>query len=336
METTPNSPTYSEVFRAYRLRFLVPVVLAGLIALWAGFSAPKMYRAGATLWSDSPDASSAVFGAQPPATQDQQLLDELLTTRFFEESVARSSPLGAYLRTHTSDRGGPSALLARLRGPKSYDDRLAAALGAKRVTSEVKGPHVLDVNYDAQTPELAMKTLNALIKQFRIQRTALQADALAASQKQVTSAAQTLTATREKLSRYLGQHPGAGRNDPELQALAIAEREAATTLANASDTMNQATVAVANGSGDQTVLKVIDSPQLPTAPTTGKKKLVETFVGGLFAGAIVSFLGVFTLTRRQRRQQQAAAAAAAAAARSGPRRVPRSAGASPLRARRPI
>jgi hypothetical protein len=42
METTPNSPTYSEVFRAYRLRFLVPVVLAGLIALWAGFSAPKM------------------------------------------------------------------------------------------------------------------------------------------------------------------------------------------------------------------------------------------------------------------------------------------------------
>jgi uncharacterized protein involved in exopolysaccharide biosynthesis len=301
-DTSRISPTYAEVFRAHRIRFLIPVVLAALIAGWAGASAPKMYRSGATLWSDSATSTSALFGALPPAGQDQQLLNELLTTRYFEESIARTSSLESYLRTHPSDGSGAAALIGKLKGPKSLDDRLAAALGPKRVTSNAKGPHVLEVNYDAPSPQLAVSTLRAIVVQFRQQRTALRADALTAAQKQVSSASTTLAEARMKVTSYLDQHPSSRRSDAELQALAVSEREAVTALSNATDTMSQATQAVANGESSQTVLRVIDPPQLPTGPTAGKKKLVETCVAGLFAGAAVSGIGVVMLARRKRRQ----------------------------------
>jgi hypothetical protein len=45
--------TYREVFRSHRVLFLIPVVVAAVIALWSGISAPKMYRSLGTLWSDS-------------------------------------------------------------------------------------------------------------------------------------------------------------------------------------------------------------------------------------------------------------------------------------------
>jgi uncharacterized protein involved in exopolysaccharide biosynthesis len=303
--------TYREVFRSHRVLFLIPVVVAAVIALWSGISAPKMYRSLGTLWSDS-SVASPVFGAQPPAGQDQQLLNELLTTRYFQEAVAKESGLETYLKTHPTDGGGISALLAKLKGAPSLDDRIAAALGPKRVLSNAKGPHVLEVSYDAPDPKLALKTLDAIVDQFREQRGALREDALVTAQKQVTAATQSLSDARQKLTSYLGNHPSANRSDPQLQSLAQAEREAVTGLSNATDIMNQATQAVATGQSSATVLRVIDAPELPTAPTAGKKKLLESVVLGGFAGGVISMLGIVYLARRNRRLAAAAAGGAAA------------------------
>lgn len=295
------NPRYRDVFRRHRLLFASPVVLAAAFALWVGLSATKMYESGATLWSDSAvSAQTSVFGALPPAGQDQQLLNELLTTRYFQTAIANSSPLGAYL-AHHPDRGwGPSTLIAKLRHAPSESDRIASALGPKRVKSNAKGPHVLEVSYDAPTPALAMQTLEAIIVQFRKQRGALRQDAISAAQKQVANASATLARARTDFTRYLDSHPSSTRNDPQLQALAASEREAVTGLQTATDTMNSATLAVANGESGQTVLRVVDEPQLPTGPVTGRKKLAESLIAGLFIGALISILGILGVARTGR------------------------------------
>jgi uncharacterized protein involved in exopolysaccharide biosynthesis len=295
------NPRYTEVFRAHRLLFLAPVVIAAALAAFSAVTAPKMYQSDSTLWSDSPSSSTAVFGALPPAGQDQQLLDELLTTHYFQMAVARESPLLAYLRTHAESSSGLGMITGKLKGKASLDDRIASSLGATRVTSVAKGPHVLEVSYTAPEPRLASATLQAIITQFRKQRTSLRRDALQAAQQQVGSASDTLARARTNLSSYLTNHPSATRDDPQLQDLARAEREAVDVLSNATDSMNTATQAVAAGQSTQTLLKVIDAPQVPVAPTSGKKKLVVTVAGGAFAGAVIAALGVVLLARRRPR-----------------------------------
>jgi len=317
-DTSSTTPTYGETFRSHRILFLIPVVLAAIVAGWSGLSAPKMYRSAATLWSDAPGSTTSVFGALPPAGQDQQLLNELLTTRYFEDTVAKKSPLAAYLKTHPSESTGISGLLAKLRQTPSLDDRIATALGTKRVISDAKGPHVLELDYEAPTPTLAVQTLRAIIDEFRRQRGALREDALSASQKQVSSASDTLASARTKLTLYLDQHPATTRNDPQLRALAQSERQAVGALSVATDNMNQATLAVSNGSSGETILRVIDPPGTPVAPTAGKKKLVEVVVAGIFAGGVLSCLGVVALTRRKRRIAEGELLVAAPSANGGP------------------
>lgn len=299
------NPRYKEVFRAHRLLFLLPVVIAAALAGFSAVTAPKMYQSAATLWSDSPTSSSQVFGALPPAGQDQQLLNELLTTHYFQMGVAHSSPLLRYLRTHSDASGGLGALTGLLKGKPSLDDRVASALGPGRVMSLAKGPHVLEVSYKAPEPSLAVSTLKAIIAEFRTQRAQLRQDALQAAEEQVKSASDALAQARSRLTSYLSSHPSANRSDPQLQSLAQSEREAADVMSNASDSMNQATEAVAAGQSTQTLLKVIDEPQVPVAPTSGKKKLVVTVMGGAFGGAVISALGVMILARRRPRDEEA-------------------------------
>jgi uncharacterized protein involved in exopolysaccharide biosynthesis len=300
------NPRYRETFGRHRVLFVLPVVLAGALALWAAAAAPKMYRSGATLWSDSAAASSgSIFGALPPAGQDQQLLNELLTTRYFQTTIANRSPLAAYIRAHPPKGWGPTALLGKLRGTPTFDEQLAQALSSKRVLSNAKGPHVLEISYDAPDPALAKQTLQAIIAEFRKQRGALRQDALAAAQKQVSSASATLARARQNLTRYVDSHPSSDRADPELQSLATAEREAVMDLQTTSQTMNEATLAVANGASGQTVLRLVDAPQLPPGPSTGKKKIAETVIAGLFAGLLISILGIIALARTGARSADA-------------------------------
>lgn len=292
--------SYRDVYRSHRVLFTLPAVLAAAIALWAGTSAPKLYESQASLWSDVPGSTTTAFGALPPAGQDQQLLTELLTTRYFQQAVADHSPLRAYLRAHPSTGWGPSALLARLRSPKTLDDRVADALGGKRMLSDAKGPHVLDLGFEAETPALAVHTLRAIIAEFEKQRGTLQESGLQAAQRQVVAASEALQSARLTLTRYISSHPGVNHTDQQLQQLLVAQRQAVTAMSNATTNMNQASLAVADGSSNQTTLRLVDPPTLPTGPVSGKKKLIEVGIAGFFAGGIVSALGVIAVARRRR------------------------------------
>ena len=300
--------SYRDAYRSHRVLFALPVVLAAGIALWAGLSAPRLYESQASLWSDVPGSTTPAFGALPPAGEDQQLLSELLTTRYFQQAVAGHSPLRTYLIAHQAVGWGPSALLARLRAPKTLDDRIAAALDPKRLIASAKGPHVLDLGFEAETPALALQTLKAIIAQFEKQRGALQESALQAAQRQVAAAAEGLAEARRTLTGYVDSHPGVGRSNQQLQQLLVAQRQAVTAMSNATTNMNQASLAVANGSSNESTLRVVDPPSLPIGSVSGKKKLVEIAIAGLFAGGIISFLGVMVVARRRQDEDSAASA----------------------------
>jgi uncharacterized protein involved in exopolysaccharide biosynthesis len=293
------NPRYRETFNRHRLLFAMPVLWTLVIALWAGFGTQKLYRSNTTLWSESTgEAASAALGAPTPAMQDQAMLAELLKTSFFANNVARRSPLLKYLRNHAYSGRGPSVVLKQLmHGTPSMEDRIAAALSPKRVTSTVEGNHVLDVSLDAPTAPLAQATLRELVREFRQQRAVLAKDALSTAQSQVSAATNALGEARLNLNKYLTAHPGSTTADPELRSLAAAERNAVRQLGTASQSMNQASAAVLNGSGLATSLRVLDPPRYPTGPTAGKKKLLKTLVIGLIAGALLSFLAVVLATK---------------------------------------
>jgi hypothetical protein len=291
------NPDYIETFRRHRLLFLLPILVAGAIALWTALGAPTLYRSTASLWLDTPAGLTyATLGAPSPAADAQTMLNELMRTEYFANSIARQSPLEEYLRTHPSAGWGPSAVIRKLKGPPTMDDRIAAALGPSRVTSSVQGPHVFEINFDAASPQLATATLRVLIDEFRSQRTTLRRDALEATQRQVASATTALNEARASLESYLRMHPDTGDSDPRASALRLSVRNATTTVADATQRLADASAALTQGGTLDSTLRVLDEPRTPVGPTQGKRRIAMTVAAGLFGGMVFSILGIVVLT----------------------------------------
>lgn len=295
------NPLYLATLRRHPILFLVPVVLAGAVAMWFTLGEPKMYRASASLWSDAGSGAAAeAAGAPPPAAQEQSLLNELLTTQSFREAVAHRGPLAGYLERHPTEGWGPTALVANVRGAGTADERIRSALGPDRVTSIVQGPHVLEVRYDAPSPTLAAETLRALIQEFEEQRTVLNRAALGSYRDQVEEASEALIEARTNLQEHFRENPESAGSGPELRELAEAERDAVERLAAASDQLNQLSTSTTSAAAVETTLRVIDAPEAPTAPNSGPKRSLLALIAGLFAGALVSALAVVALARTGR------------------------------------
>ena len=224
------------------------------------------------------------------------MLAELLTTQRFRDDVAHRGPLADYLERHGPQGWGPTALLARLRGSGSLDDRIAAELGSARVRSVALGPHVVRVELDALAPSLAAGTLSALVAEFREERMVLRGEALAAYREDVGTATEALAEARSKRLAFLRRHPNAAATDPRLVMLTTAERNADARLRDANQAFRQASGSLASGAAQRS-LRVIDAPNLPTAPSAGMKRAAFGLAGGLFAGIVVSLLGIVLVAR---------------------------------------
>ena len=99
------------------------------------------------------------------------------------------------------------------------------------MTSLVEGPHVLKINVDAASPELALGTLKVLVEEFRDQRDVLRHDALATSRRRVERASAALARARTDMTNYLQDNPDDTGTDPRLRSLSNAERNAVLQLA---------------------------------------------------------------------------------------------------------
>jgi hypothetical protein len=295
------NPRYRATARRHRVLFALIILLCALLGLAQALGAPKLYRSDATLKFPSLD-SSAQFGATPPATQAQGQLTELLLTRTFPQFVAAKSPLGAYLKHHSSTGGGPITMLKDLlKGSPTYDDRIATALGPKRVTSMPTGDNLLSVSFEAATPDLAQKTLAVLINRFLAERVGLQIVPLREAKKQLRSAQRLLMQTQHDLNSYVHSHPASTTNgDPEQKALSNAALQASTGVSAAAAEV--ATNSQNLGSGESIGAGILDHPNRPVGPTTGKKKVGELTIVGAFLGALISF-GLIALMSRSPREE---------------------------------
>jgi uncharacterized protein involved in exopolysaccharide biosynthesis len=297
-----KSSTYRQTFRRHRVLLSVPIVLAVLIAGGLTVMSPKSYMSTASLWVDNPATTDSSLGnlnpaITPPSTQEQNVVTELLATQGFDLKVAHNSSLASYLSSHS---GGGIPILSG--GGGSLDDRIVAALTPPAVTTTVPGPQVLQISFSGPSPAVAQSTLQALV-------TELQKDSTAFSQQhsqaaieyylgQVDSATKSLEATRNQADAYRAQHPNAQPGDPNLAAFQTAETSSGSELAQAQAGLSAAKSALKGGSTASQV-KLIDSADLPTAPTSGKKKQVEGILAGLAAGLLISFLGTLGLTKRE-------------------------------------
>jgi uncharacterized protein involved in exopolysaccharide biosynthesis len=287
---------YVDTYRQHRRLFLLPLLIGMLFALWINLGAPSLYRSSTSLWSDTAGGSANdLSGAPPPAANEQTMLNELLRTQAFQRSVAEAGPLADYLRAHPSEGWGPGALVKKLRGAPTLDERIATALSPKRVTSLVLGPHVLKVSFDGPTPQVSYQTLRALMKEYEKQRDALRQDALSSYSSTVAAASKALTDARTKLTNYSREHPGVSASDPQMAALLHAERNAVDQLSGATQGLTDA----ANTSLDSTsTLRIVDPPEVPTAAFGQHKKLLFGLIAGLFVGALVSGIAIYAMTKR--------------------------------------
>lgn len=284
--------------------FALIILLCAFLGLSQALGAPKLYRSNATLSFPSLDSSSQ-FGATPPAAQSQEMLNELLATRAFPQAVAAKSPLGAYLKHHTSTGSGPITVLKNLlKGSPTYDDRIATALGPKRVTSLPAGSELLSVSFEAPTAALAQSTLVVLTKHFLHERAQLQGAALTAANEQLKTAKIQLQQAQEALRNYARSNPASPTNgDTEHRTLANAQLQATMQVRAAAAAV--ATASLNFGSGVPLTAGIIDHPNLPVGPTTGKKRVGELTIVGAFVGALISF-GLIVLMSRNREEPPAA------------------------------
>ena len=297
------NPRYRATARRHRVLFALIILLCALFGMSTALGSPKLYRSNASLVFKSLDTSATQFGATPPAAQNQEMLNELLATRGFPQKVAAKSSLLAYLKTHATTGNGPVTVLKRLlKGSPTIDDRIATALGPKRVTSMPSGSNLLEVSFEAPTPALARSTLKVLVDEFLSERSRLQGSALQSAIGQFGTAQAQLKKAKSALNGYASQHPGSTpAADPELKALANAQLQATRQLRTATNSVETAIAAASSGNGLAATAGIYDEPNLPLGPTTGKKRVGELTIAGAFVGALISF-GLIALMSRSREE----------------------------------
>jgi uncharacterized protein involved in exopolysaccharide biosynthesis len=290
-DTSPPSASYRETYQRHRALCYVPIVLGAVVAACILFTSSASYKSTASLWIDTAAPVASSIGAdgtptlsEPPASAEQGILAELLTTNSFADSVARSSSLAKKLGSAAAIRRGAPKLVER-----------------GQVEATPTGGQILNISYTGSSRAASVSVLGGIVAQLRDYNNTLAAQhsaaAVAYDRAQVTLDQTALATANGNLKTYVAQHPTAGRADPTYLSLAAAQTTAVTQLGEANTSLDQAT-----GSGDAVgwTIHVLDRPGPALSRAPGKKKTVEVILGGAFGGLLVSFLAVVALTPAKR------------------------------------
>jgi hypothetical protein len=297
------NPSYVQTFNRHRLLFSLPVVILAVLALWVVAGTPKQYKAGASLLVDNPVNQPSSFnnptpGQPTPAEQTQQLLTELLATRSFRLDVGRQGPLTKYLAAHPGEGWGPTALLSKLRGARSAQDRTWDALDAKHVLAAPSGGQVVSIELRGPTPEVAVGTLQALLKTFARERQAIaikrQAGAVELYKSQLDAAQRQLGDINSKIA--------SGEISAEDAPARL--RAAQVRIRRATRALSDARFSLESPKGIGPTYHVIDKPSLPAPAVSGMKKSLFGVVAGIFVGCLISFLAIVLLTGSDEKRER--------------------------------
>ena len=300
------NPSYVQTFKRHRLLFSLPVVIMTVLALWFVATTPKEYKSGASLFVDNPVTQPSSFldpnpADVTPAAQAQQLLNELLATKSFQMEVGRDGPLTQYLETHPSEGLGPMALLKKLRGSGSAEDRTAKALDAKHVLTTLPGGQILGIEFHGPTPEVAVGTVKALVKALNAERRNID---IARQQQAMTHFNNQANTARDAIATMNKELAAGNLSQAEALGIAQARSAAETRLTRGIRGYNQAALSLAAAKEAGPHYQVRDEPTLPAPAVSGMKKSVFGVVAGIFVGCLISFLAVVLLTGSEEKRER--------------------------------
>jgi hypothetical protein len=297
------NPSYVQTFNRHRLLFSLPVVIMTVLALWFVAGTPKEYKAGASLFVDTPVTQPSSFndpnpGDVTPAAQSQQLLNELLATRSFRLKIGQAGPLTKYLATHRGEGWGPKALLGKLKAGGSAEDRTWNALDAKHVVTMLPGGQIMSIELHGPTPEVAVGTLRALLKTFARERQAIDVARQARGVSHYKNQLATAQAQLDDINTQIASGEISPTAAPALQRAAEARVRRATRA------VGQATFSLDAARGSGPMYQVIDKPSLPAPAVSGMKKAVFGLFAGIFVGCLISFLAIVLLTGSDEKRER--------------------------------
>jgi uncharacterized protein involved in exopolysaccharide biosynthesis len=269
---------YLEAFFRHPVLLTLPVVLAVFVSVGYTLMQPRAYVSIGSLWTDSPVPESSSIdlapSSTPPSALQAAVFSELLHTRAFNLRVGRHSSERAYLASH---RGA------------DVDDRLAK-LG-RSVTLDTPGPQLLRVVVSADSARDAATNGSAYLDAFvhevtdtRRQRGESVVRYYAA---QLAAKRAELTDAQAKLSEYQLAHGAAAPiTDSDAARLVSGVNLAQEQYAEVRDRASQADLDLSHV-GDTSVLRVVDTPRIPSAPEGRMRELAFALAGGLLAGLLV-------------------------------------------------
>ncbi|HEX3617948.1 MAG TPA: hypothetical protein VHU61_15510 [Solirubrobacteraceae bacterium] len=284
------------------------MIVAAAFAGWFTFGAAPSYQSSASLWVDNGASVSSSLdsgantgsGTVGPASLESEVLDELLATSSFSESVAKGSQLVSFFAAGKTSGGfSLSALMARRHEREAPLGQAMLSISTG-VTTMVAGPQVLNISYDGPSPTVAQSVVRSLLKQLRKAGNKYSATIGQAADsyyhKRLQSAMSLAENNQDALSAYEHTHPGAGQGDADYTALAAEARTSAARLATLKLNSNQASVEESSGNGaSAATTSVLDAASLSDTPTSGMfMHVLGVFAGG-FVGLVLSVAALMLL-----------------------------------------
>ncbi|HET7486291.1 MAG TPA: hypothetical protein VFJ85_00070 [Acidimicrobiales bacterium] len=278
---------FVQAFFRHPVLLILPILIAPVVSLLYSSRAPKVYTASMSLWCDTPvpNPSSIFTSDNAPATGQQSILTELLSTRTFLTKVAEAGPWKA------SIAGKPQAAV----------DSVIWNLGA-HVGVHTTGRHILVISTVGPDPtfarDLAKAVGDAYVADVNETQQARAKSSLGFYDVQAGEAAKALAEAQSKLNEYVASHQGAGPLGVvgDVQASQLSQDVSSAKAQYEEATLNASTARLGlTNVSDSGLLRIYDEARAADAPVSRKKQIVFGGVAGLFGGAMVSFMALLLL-----------------------------------------
>lgn len=228
-----------------------------------------------------------------PATNEVNVMVELLQSETFAADVASNTPLAQYYDLTTSVGRGAAAQRVR-------NDTM--------ITASTLGPDTLTVTVQDKDPLVAQQVASSFIAQVvaNDNQSELDLDKQASTffTQQLTAAKALLAQDQTRQASYETAHPevkASPQLDPQYQQLLAQVKQDGDNVTSLQTTLNQIGLDQAAARAGISNIKVQDAPAFPTKTTFATKTLIFFALGGL-AGALLLVLaiaGVYTLVNRR-------------------------------------
>ena len=270
-------------FRRWWL-YLVPLTLFSLMGVAKAMQAESGYRSvgvvdvsKGTLLSQLSSVRGENFGYETPASATARTISSLLRTDRFIQSVAETAGV-----TGALERGQLTAL--GLRG---------------RIFAAPSGDTLLEIAAVTDNPTLSARLVQATIDSFIEYEVATDVSDSRAAESffdtQVKVYMRAVDDAEEALTAYADAHPGGPLNERpldeqiEIERLTSAVTEAQANLTAAEQKTEEARLATDQSTSDvKQRLRIIDEPQIATAPEPRLKQAVLTVAFFMCVGLLVT------------------------------------------------